>query len=177
MLSEDVGMTIPSANHSDFPLEARRAIQKAVGAWGVKGDSCALLAHQIITALNEGGFIVSERSPSGHVPFLGDHAEVMDSVPETITSAVRAFAFVLGNRTLGRGLLDDVDYLDPTDPGLGSMLEMAFSVFVNNLRLDSGGIPTNEDAASKRAAQYLRSYCDPAYTVEPPFEDWETQLH
>ncbi|WP_435830459.1 DUF7677 family protein [Micromonospora echinospora] len=27
-----------------------------------------------------------------------------------------------------------------------------------------------------RAAQYVRRYCDPDYVVDPPFEDWETEL-
>lgn len=31
----------------------------------------------------------------------------------------------------------------------------------------------NANDAEIRAAQCLRSYCDPGYQVEPPFEDWD----
>jgi hypothetical protein len=31
--------------------------------------------------------------------------------------------------------------------------------------------------AERRAAQYIREYCDPGYTAEPPFADWEVELH
>jgi hypothetical protein len=36
---------------------------------------------------------------------------------------------------------------------------------------------TNAKHAEKRAAQFVRSYVDPNYTVDPPFEDWEVHLH
>jgi len=44
-------------------LSMRQAIRNAVWDWGVKGDSCALLAHNIIKSLSEAGFDISERSP------------------------------------------------------------------------------------------------------------------
>ncbi|WP_443098503.1 DUF7677 family protein [Undibacterium terreum] len=30
--------------------------------------------------------------------------------------------------------------------------------------------------AEHRAAQCIRRWCDPAYEVNPPFEDWEAEL-
>ncbi|GLY24224.1 hypothetical protein Misp04_39560 [Micromonospora sp. NBRC 101691] len=38
------------------------------------------------------------------------------------------------------------------------------------------GTVTNTGDAMYRAAQYVRRYCDPDYVVDPPFEDWETEL-
>ena len=102
------------------------------------------------------------------------------SVPrlsESVKSEGRLFAFYLGNGTLGGDLLAGYNYLDPADPGLGSALEMAFAIFLNVLETDRAGEVVNGAAAQARAAQYLRSYCDASFVVEPPFEDWETQLH
>ena len=31
--------------------------------------------------------------------------------------------------------------------------------------------------SDRRAAQWIRSYCEPTYKVEPPFEQWEMELH
>jgi hypothetical protein len=86
------------------------------------------------------------------------------------------FAFLLGNRTLALDLLENVDYLDPADPGLGSTLEMSCAIFLNVLDVNTEGQVTNGSDAMRRAGQYLRSYCDPAYVVEPPFAGWETEL-
>ena len=35
----------------------------------------------------------------------------------------------------------------------------------------------NAQHAQKRATDYLRSYCDPSFKVDPPYEDWELMLH
>ena len=53
------------------------------------------------------------------------------------------------------------------------MAEQASAIFCNVLELDEDGRPTNANEAEIRAAQYIRGYCDPEYTVDPPFEDWE----
>jgi len=100
----------------------------------------------------------------------------MAQLPPSVRSEGRLFAFYLGNRTLALDILADVDYLDPNDPGLGSALETAFAIFLNVLDVDDRGQVTNAETAQRRAAQYLRSYCDPAYVVEPPFEDGEVEL-
>ncbi|WP_433916134.1 DUF7677 family protein [Pectobacterium carotovorum] len=34
-----------------------------------------------------------------------------------------------------------------------------------------------QNSARKPAIDYLRQYCDPSFTVEPPYEDWEVGLH
>jgi hypothetical protein len=45
---------------------------------------------------------------------------------------------------------------------------------MNNLEYDETGV-TNYKQAEFRAAQYIRSYYDPSYVAEPPFEQWETE--
>jgi hypothetical protein len=100
----------------------------------------------------------------------------MAHLPASVRSECRFFAFYVGNRTLPTDIIGDFDYLDPSDPGLGSALEQAFAIFVNVLDVDVDGQVTNATAAQRRAAQYLRSYCDPSYIVAPPFEEWEVEL-
>ncbi|MDC0741310.1 hypothetical protein POL67_08140 [Polyangium sp. rjm3] len=55
-------------------------------------------------------------------------------------------------------------------------VEMTCALFVNVLELDEEGVVRNAKQAENHAAQYIRSYVDAAYVVEPPFEDWETNL-
>jgi hypothetical protein len=55
----------------------------------------------------------------------------------------------------------------------GSAAEQATAIFCNVLDLDIDGSPVNANEAEIRAAQYIRTYCDRAYEVDPPFEDWE----
>ncbi|MCQ8232272.1 hypothetical protein NP490_09440 [Pectobacterium carotovorum] len=45
------------------------------------------------------------------------------------------------------------------------------------LELDEDGNVLNAKYAEKRATDYLRQYCDPSFTVDPPYEDWEVELH
>lgn len=100
----------------------------------------------------------------------------MTHLPLGVRSPTRLFAFYVGNRTLALDLLEGFDYLDPSDPGLASMLEMTFAIFLNVLEVDDEGMAVNAGQAMHRAAQYLRSYCDPTYAVDPPFADWEVDL-
>lgn len=58
-----------------------------------------------------------------------------------------------------------------------SFAELAFAIFMNNLELDEDGSVTNYKYCEHRAAQSIRSYFDPDYTVEPPFADWEVELY
>lgn len=51
------------------------------------------------------------------------------------------------------------------------------AVFLNVLTLDNDGHVTNAREAEVRAAQYLRSYCEPAYEVDPPFQQAELMRH
>ncbi len=48
------------------------------------------------------------------------------------------------------------------------------AIFANVIEMDSERNVLN---AERRAAQWLRSYYDPTYKIEPPFEDWEVALH
>ncbi|WP_449560053.1 DUF7677 family protein [Mucilaginibacter auburnensis] len=36
---------------------------------------------------------------------------------------------------------------------------------------------SNKCKYAEKVTDYLRAYCDPSFTVEPPFEDWEVALH
>ncbi len=73
-------------------------------------------------------------------------------------------------------MLEDVDYIELYGNEPGS-IEQAFAIFTNVLELDKNGQVLNFTYAQKRATDYLRSYCDPGFSVTPPFEDWETKLY
>ncbi|ANS80403.1 hypothetical protein SGUI_3007 [Serinicoccus hydrothermalis] len=89
---------------------------------------------------------------------------------------LRLFAFWLANGTLGLPVLEGVPYLElmGREP---SAIEQTMAIFANVLEVDERGQVVNARAAQQRAAQYLRSYCDPSYEVVPPLEDWEVELH
>jgi hypothetical protein len=90
-------------------------------------------------------------------------------------ASLRFFAFFLANGTVDMDLLGEIDYR-PALMESGSALEMAFTIFTNVLEIDEEGEVTNAGLATKRAAQWIRSHCDPSYRVEPPLEPWETEL-
>jgi hypothetical protein len=94
---------------------------------------------------------------------------------KSVSGAIRRFSFWVANRTVGLPLLDGVDYSAIFDEP--SALEQAYAIFVNALELDETGTVLNAKHAERRAAQFIRSYVDPAYTVDPPFEDWEVHLY
>ncbi|MDP3711247.1 MAG: hypothetical protein Q8R60_02015 [Mycobacteriales bacterium] len=102
----------------------------------------------------------------------------MPQLTTDVRSAIRFFAFFVGNGTLG---IADVfkdfegDYRDSL-LGYGSDLERLFAIFTNVLDVREDGTVTNEHAAGQRAAQWWRARLDPTYVVEPPFEDWECEL-
>jgi len=50
-------------------------------------------------------------------------------------------------------------------------------LFANNIKMDWSGRVLNEKYAEKRAAQYIREYCDPTYVADPPIEEWERELY
>ncbi|MFF5019886.1 hypothetical protein [Streptomyces sp. NPDC001165] len=99
----------------------------------------------------------------------------MSKIPLDLRASIRHFAFTLGNGTLDIQLLGDIDYR-PALVAFGSELEMVFTIFTNLLEVDEGGTVTNYDHAARRAAEWIREYCDPDYVVEPAFADWETEL-
>jgi len=72
--------------------------------------------------------------------------------------------------------LKGIDYLSlyGEEP---SAIEQVFAIYVNVIELDENGQVLNAKYAEKRATDYLRSYCDSSFKVEPPYEDWEVELH
>ncbi len=99
----------------------------------------------------------------------------MAKLSHSTSSAIRMFSFWLANRTVGLPLLEGVEYSCIFEEP--SALEQTYAIFANLLELDAEGTVTNAKHAEKRAAQFIRSYVDSAYKVEPPFEAWEVALH
>ena len=95
-------------------------------------------------------------------------------LPESFSGALRTFAYFLASGTHYQ--LKGIDYLKlyGEEP---SAIEMAFAIFANVIQLDEEGNVINAKYAEKRAVDYIRSYCDPKFKVEPPYEDWEIELH
>ncbi|MFF2847528.1 hypothetical protein ACFVT5_14540 [Streptomyces sp. NPDC058001] len=93
-----------------------------------------------------------------------------------VRASLRLFAFYLANGTIDVDLLDGFDYR-PTLFQFGSPLEQVFAIYGNVLQVDTNGEVLNDGDAQYRAAQWIRSCCDPTYEVEPPFQSWETELH
>lgn len=90
------------------------------------------------------------------------------------SGALRTFAYFMASGT--HYMLKGVDYLSlyGEEP---SAIEQAFAIFANVIELDTDGRVLNFEYAQQRATDYVRSYCDPSYSVSPPFEDWELRLH
>jgi hypothetical protein len=91
-----------------------------------------------------------------------------------LRSELRFFAFYLANRTLCLAVLDGIDYEALFNEP--SALEQAMAIYANVLEIDAHGMVVNSGLAQRRAAQYIREYFDPEYTVTPPFEEWELDL-
>ncbi|HEY3802831.1 MAG TPA: hypothetical protein VGL61_09475 [Kofleriaceae bacterium] len=99
----------------------------------------------------------------------------MAKLSYSTSHAIRQFSFWIANRTVGRPLLDKIDYSCIFEEP--SALEQTYAIFANVLELDDSGTVVNEKHAERRAAQFIRSYVEPEYRVDPPFEDWEVELH
>ncbi len=99
----------------------------------------------------------------------------MSQLPEDVRASYRFFEFFLANGTLCLDLLDGIDYRAEL-MDYGSALERVMAIFSNVLDVDDEGRVTNAGDTERRAAQYIRQLCDPAYTVLPPFQDWELDL-
>ena len=98
----------------------------------------------------------------------------MPKVSQSVSGAVRTFAFWIANRSVGHPLLEGVDYSCIFEEP--SALEITFATFMNCLEFDDSGMVTNAKHAERRAAQFILSYCR-GIEPEPPFEDLETALH
>lgn len=92
----------------------------------------------------------------------------------SFSGALRTFAYFMASGT--QYTLEGVDYLSlyGNEP---SAIEQVYAIFANVLELDENGKVLNAHYAQKRATDYLRSYCDPSFKVDPPYEDWEIDLH
>jgi len=93
---------------------------------------------------------------------------------ESFSGALRTFVYFMASGTHNQ--LKGIDYLSlyGEEP---SAIEQVFAIFANVIELDENGEVLNAKYAEKRAVDYLRSYCDPSFTVEPPYEDWEIELY
>lgn len=92
----------------------------------------------------------------------------------SLSGTIRTFAYFMSSGT--HYMLEGIDYLDlyGTQP---SAIEQVYAIFINVLEVDDEGTVLNAHYAQKRATDYLRAYCDPDFTVEPPYEDWEIELY
>lgn len=98
------------------------------------------------------------------------------NVSHSLSGAVRQFSYWVAHGTVGYPLLEGIDYLSDMKE-CSSIIEAAYAIFMNNLRLDVNGKVINYRNAENRAAQYLRGYYDPSYLVEPPIAFWECELY
>jgi len=90
------------------------------------------------------------------------------------SGALRTFAFWIANRSVGNPILDGIDYKCIFEEP--SALEQAFAIFANVIELDDSGAVLNAKWAERRAAQYILQYVT-GEAPDPPFADWETELH
>jgi len=92
----------------------------------------------------------------------------------SFSGALRTFSYFMASGTHYH--LKGIDYLKlyGEEP---SAIEQVFAIFANVIELDEHGKVLNAKYAEKRAVDYLRSYCDREFKVEPPYEDWETELY
>ena len=92
----------------------------------------------------------------------------------SFSGALRTFAYFMASGT--QDTLAGVDYL-PLYGEEPSAIELVFAIFANVIEMDDAGNVLNAAYAQKRATDSLRAYCDPTFTVDPPYEAWETALH
>lgn len=90
-------------------------------------------------------------------------------VSKSLSGAIRQFSFWLANGSVGYPLLEGVDYISVfrEEP---SLLESVYAIFINNIEMDDTGTVLNAKYAEKRAAQYIRQYCDRNYIAIPTFD-------
>jgi hypothetical protein len=92
----------------------------------------------------------------------------------SFSGALRTFSYFMSSGT--HYMLEGIDYLSlyGNEP---SAIEQVYAIFANVIELDEDGQVLNAMYAQKRATDYLRAYCDPTFKVDPPYEDWEVELH
>jgi hypothetical protein len=92
----------------------------------------------------------------------------------SVSGALRTFAYFMSSGT--HYMLEGVDYL-PLYGSEPSAIEMAYAIFANVLEFDENGQVLNAQYAQRRATAFVRSYCDANFVVDPPYEEWELELH
>lgn len=95
-------------------------------------------------------------------------------VSNSFSRALRTFAYFMASGS--QNTLKGVNYLSlyGNEP---SAIEQVFAIFANVIEMDEFGNVLNAKYAEKRATDYLHSYFDPSFKIEPPYEDWETKLY
>jgi hypothetical protein len=98
----------------------------------------------------------------------------MAKLSEDIRSCLREFAWSLANGSLDMG--EDLDYrhLLQQEP---AFIENVFALWANVLEVDEKGRVINDGEARTRVEQYIRTWLDKDFKVDPPFESWEFELH
>ena len=90
------------------------------------------------------------------------------------SGALRTFSYFMASGT--HHMLKNYDYLElyGNEP---SAIEMTYAIFSNVIELDKNGQVLNFMHAQKRATDYLKSYLDSSYEVNPPLQEWEMELY
>lgn len=93
---------------------------------------------------------------------------------QSVSGAVRTFAYFMTSGS--HYMLSGINYVElcADDP---SLVEQVYAILINTLELDENGEVINFKHAQKRATDYIRWYDDQSYVIDPPYEDWETDLH
>lgn len=99
-------------------------------------------------------------------------------------SALRHFVYYYTNGTLpyvigDNELLKDINYREDLKDE-ASLVEQAYAIFTNNIKMDEKGNVINLTHSMKRAAQWIRFVCraeNDSYKVHPEFEEWEIELY
>ncbi|SHJ55114.1 hypothetical protein SAMN04488007_0689 [Maribacter aquivivus] len=88
--------------------------------------------------------------------------------------SLRTFTYFMASGT--HSMLKGINYVElyGNEP---SAIERVFAIYTNVIELDGNGIVINDEYAQKRATDYLHSYYDSTFIVQPQFEDWEIELH
>lgn len=91
----------------------------------------------------------------------------------SFSSALRTFAYFMASGTHYN--LEGIDYSDIFQEP--SVVEKVFAIFANVIEMDEEGTVLNVRYATERATDYIRSYYDSSFEVQPPYEDWEIDLY
>jgi hypothetical protein len=97
----------------------------------------------------------------------------MAKLSEDIRSWLRELAWSLANGSLDMGR--DIDYRSLFQEP--AFVENVFALWANVVEVDEAGRVINGEGARARVEQYIRTWLDKEYKVDPPFEDWEFELY